>query len=354
MREIVFTGSVPLRPAARVFEAFAKHVGTSAPSYPDGEQMGWVGSTLGPLQSNPQLERLYDVKISDMMTIGNTFYRLKPGVRARDLKLGPFLLGDNAVASYKEFARLKKEGVIPPITRFQMTVAGVAILAGHLHMLPQVSFPIAAAALWAEIKKLLDVAPASELVVQFDLPNETSMEEYERRPWAFNIPYYDSLRTTFKDGVEAFAWLANQIPLDVMLGIHTCSAWHLDPDGGQDNRAIVDISNRYLNALKRPLRYIHIPVHPTQQHVSDYSPFRDLELKPETSLILGVINLSDGLEGAKRRIDAAERAGAFDFGVSFWCGLGMDRDICLHPLAEHATSKNIDKVLELHKQVAAF
>jgi len=352
MREIVLTGSVPLRPATKVFEALARHLGTAAPFYPDGEQVGWVGGTLGLLKKNPNLEELYSLKLSDEIEISNTFYRLKGGTKAKELKLGPFLLADNAIASYAAFKALKEKGVIPPGTRFEVTIPAAGMLAGHIHMLPQESYPLAAAALGGEIARILEAIPASEMLIQFDVPLETSHVEYERRPWAFNVPYFDSIRSRFEDAVAALAMLASQVTSDIPIGIHTCSAWHLNPSADQDNWTLIDISNQYLRAIRRPVRYIHIPIHPSHNKVAHYTPFRELELPPETSLSLGIINMVDKLEGAKRRMDAAEKAGLYDFGVAFWCGLGFGRKICLHPYAEQPTEQTIAEVLDLHKQVA--
>jgi len=39
-REVLLVGSVPLAPAAAVFETVAQHLGALAPRIPDGEQIG--------------------------------------------------------------------------------------------------------------------------------------------------------------------------------------------------------------------------------------------------------------------------------------------------------------------------
>ena len=52
-----------------------------------------------------------------------------------------------------------------------------------------------------------------------------------------------------------------------------------------------------------------------------FSPLRDLNLKSGTELYLGLIHLTDGIEGAKRRAAAAKRV-IPDFGVATECGFG--------------------------------
>ena len=51
-----FVGSVPLKPAARVFEALAKGVGAIAPRLPDGEQAGWLSLARETFARHPALE----------------------------------------------------------------------------------------------------------------------------------------------------------------------------------------------------------------------------------------------------------------------------------------------------------
>lgn len=355
MREVLLTGSVPLRPASAVFEALGKHLGDVAPFYPDGEQGGWVVATKAAFAQSPSLEALHDLRVIETAPFKHTFYRIKPGLKGKDFVLGSLGIATNAIASYQDFKRLRDAGIVPAGTRFQVTVPGVGMLMAQVNMLPQESFPVGAAAILREIREVLEVIPASDLVIQLDLPNETSFEEYERRPWAFNIPYYDVTRLSLDAGVDALASIVNQVPADVPIGLHTCSAWHMDAHADQDNRTIVEIANRYIDAFKRPLRYINIPIHPLQTTPSHFVPFRDLDKKSDTVLSLGLINLADGLEGAKKRIAAAEAAGIYDFGVSFWCGLGSaGYSISEHPFVQQATPDTIGDLLDLHKQVAAL
>lgn len=354
-REIQLTGKVPLSPATKVFEALARHLGTATPSYPDGEQIGWIRAAVATFSSNPTLEKTQDVPLNPHGTNTMAFYRLKTGLKSKDMTLGPFGIAANAIASYREFKRLKEAGTIAGSTRFQVTIPSAGMIVAQLEVRPQESFPIATAALWREIEEILDAIPAEELVIQLDPANETAYEEYERRPWAFNVPFFDSARLRFQDGVESLGALANRIPADIPVGIHTCSAWHVDAEGDQDNKAIVAIANQYLRAFKRPLRYIHVPIHPGHTKASDFVPFRDLELKPETRLSLGLINMVDGLDGATRRVAAAEKAGVFDFSVAFWCGLGRPGfRYSTHSIVRQANADDIDELLELHMKVAAL
>ena len=52
-REVLLVGSVPLRPAAKVFEAVGAHLGPLAPRIPDGEMMGWLREVWASHARNP-------------------------------------------------------------------------------------------------------------------------------------------------------------------------------------------------------------------------------------------------------------------------------------------------------------
>ncbi len=63
-----------------------------------------------------------------------------------------------------------------------------------------------------------------------------------------------------------------------------------------------------------------------------------LRLHPETKLFLGLVHATDGVEGARRRIAAAEKVVA-DFGIGTECGMGR-RD-----------PQTIPALLDLHARV---
>src|SRR5262249_9674722 len=126
---------------------------------------------------------------------------------------------------------------------------------------------------------------------------------------------------------------------------------------------------------RRPIGYIHIPVIPEHDKPEDYAPFKALKLHPETKLILGLVNLADGLDGARRRIALAETAVA-GFRLPPFCGLGQppaegggyeaqrrgmglqpiksatEGQAPAHPGLRRATPETIGAVLDLHRQVA--
>jgi hypothetical protein len=52
-----------------------------------------------------------------------------------------------------------------------------------------------------------------------------------------------------------------------------------------------------------------------------FEPLKDLKLRRETELYLGLVHLTDGVEGTRNRIATAEKYAA-DFGIATECGFG--------------------------------
>jgi hypothetical protein len=373
-RQVLLIGSVPLRPVAKVFATVAEHLGTLAPRIPDGEMMGWLRNVWRSHAANPALHQVGIAKLNGRAASGVPIYRLKPSVSAKDLKLGPYGHAKNAAASYAEFKRLRDEGKIPHGTRMQVTMPGPGTTSAGIQLDADLLLPIAGAALWREIEAIIAAIPASDLTIHLDIAMEAEKEEYLRRPEAFDTPIQTAFYWTHEQMADSVAWLANRIPVEIELGFHICSIWHHWPDSGQDNAVLVDSANEISRRIHRPIAYIHIPVIPEHDKPEDYAPFKTLKLHPETKLFIGLVNLADGLEGARRRIALAETA-VSDFGVAMFCGLGhppvagdyeaQRREMGLqtikagtgagpstHPGLRRATPETIGDVLDLHRRVA--
>ena len=89
-REVMFVGSVPLKPAAKVIEALANHVGEIAPRFPDGEQAGWLSFARESFINNPMLEVRGQYALEPNGAKLQDLYKLREGFTSKDLKLGPY------------------------------------------------------------------------------------------------------------------------------------------------------------------------------------------------------------------------------------------------------------------------
>ena len=357
--EVMFVGSVPLKPAVKVFEALAKGVGTLAPRMPDGEQAGWLSMARASFAANPAFEPGGEVALEPTAHRMLTLYRLKQGFDVKDLKLGPYGYGRNALESYDVFKKLKAAGTIPKTTRFQFTIPGPGTSSFVLQLPGEQLLPLAREAIWNELKEVIDHVPAGELAIQIDLGMEAEHEEYLRRPDNWDQPIHRHFHWTLEQMADSAAWVANRIPAEVQLGFHICSIWHHDIKGGQDNNVLVDAANAVMSRLTRPMTYIHIPVIPDHAE-SDYAVFKRLKLPAAAKLFIGLLNLGDGIEGARKRI-ALARTAVSDFGIALFCGLGhapegrmgMYRDHGV-PALRRATPDNLDEVLKLHREAATL
>jgi hypothetical protein len=361
-REVLLTGSVPLRPAEKVFEMVAQHLGAVAPRIPDGEQIGWSSAARRTFEHHPALELSRRVPLSAGGKDPIDIFRLRPNYAAKDLVLGPYGYIANATRSYAAFKRLRDAGVIPQKTRYQATLPGPGTSAFCIELDADTLLPLAREALLREIEGIAAAIPAADLAIQLDIGMEAEHEEFLRRPDAWDQPLHRVFHWSLAQMAESVAWLANRVPSGVELGFHICSIWHHDPAGGQDNRVLVDAANAILARVTRPVGYIHIPVIPAHGP-DDYAAFKDLQLPSNARLYLGLINIADGLEGAKHRIGMAEKV-VSDFGVGSFCGLGrppvsdapIPSNYASPPIPElrRATPETIGAVLDLHRQVAAL
>jgi hypothetical protein len=362
-REVLLVGTMPLQPASKVFETVAEHLGGLVPRIPDGEQLGWVRAAFRSHQENPALEVSRQVPLEAKGANPINTFRLKAGLTPSDLTLGPYGYAQNALESYTQFKRLRDAGKILPGTRLQVTIPGPGTSAFVVELPADQLLPLAQAALVSEIEQIITSIPANDLTIQLDVGMEAEHEEYLRRPDAFDAPVHQVFHWTHEQMADAVAGVANRVPAEVELGIHICSIWHHDPDGGQDNTVLVDTANAVSRRITRPIGYIHLPIIP-EHDAADFAPLRNLHLQPGTRLYLGLIHVSDGLEGARRRMTAA-RTVVTDFGVGFFCGLGAapgrwptamagagGADSPAPPKIPRATPDTIGEVLDLHRQVA--
>jgi hypothetical protein len=102
---------------------------------------------------------------------------------------------------------------------------------------------------------------------------------------------------------------------------------------------MVEFANRVCGQIRRPVQLIHMPVPRNRDDDAYFEPLRNLKLRPETGLCLGLVHYTDGLEGTRRRL-ATARKYAPVFSVGTECGFGR-RD-----------PKTIPELLRIHAQIA--
>lgn len=324
-------GSVPLNSAEDVFRAVAGELGARVRRIPDGEtgdRTGWVGFQIPMLAGHESFEIVpsgkADSRESDLDKVARAegedytlpVFALRPGVQARALQFGDLGYARSAVASYATFVQLKNAGVIGPDTRFQVSLpTPLALLLLFVSSRDQLRVePAYKAALLRELDRIAAAIPAGELAVQWDIAPEFALLE-------------GALESVFDDAESELTAriieLGNAVPASVQLGFHLCYGdfghQHFVQPG--DMSVLATLTGQIIAGLRRPLDWVHMPVPRDRDDDAYFAPLQRLRLPADTELFLGLIHASDGMDGARRRIAAAQRW-APPFGVATECGLG--------------------------------
>jgi hypothetical protein len=101
----------------------------------------------------------------------------------------------------------------------------------------------------------------------------------------------------------------------------------------------VEMLNQGVKACGRRVDYVHMPVQLSELRDDFYAPLERLEVGA-ARVYIGLVDLSDGVSGALRRIELAERH-LPSFGVATPCGWGR------RPL-----SQTVSELLNLNRDVA--
>jgi ubiquinone/menaquinone biosynthesis C-methylase UbiE len=309
-------GSVPLPSASEVFRVLSEQLGDRIRRLPDGEtgpRADWIVWQYPVLSSRPQFEVAPPAPGS---------YRALPRLRLRseddgaELRFGSLGYAEAASASYGTFAVLKRDGVVPPSCRFQVSLpTPLAPVSAFVALDDQAVVEQAyEAAMMLELEQILETIPSDQLALQWDTNVEFGMLDGELPVWFPDV----------KAGVlERLIRISRVVPPEVELGFHFClghdeqAERHAPPDTAR----MVEIANALSATLERPLNWIHVPMARDRADEEFVAPLRDLRLHPETELYLGALHPGEAAEATHRRIDAAGRVVA-EFGLATPCGWG--------------------------------
>ena len=318
--EILFVGSVGLENEEAVFNILGDKIGSRAKRYPDGEtgvRGYWIRWVNASLENHIQLELIDNRDVQGIKdSKQRPFYKLNEGVFPEKLALGQFGYASHAISSYRQFKALKSSGKIPVETRFQVSMpTPMAILAGFFDLGAQQAAEQAVENVFrAEVEEIVAAIPNHELAVQWDVCSE--IVAYEGGPPVF----YDNI---LPGSVERIHRLIGFVPPAAETGIHLCygDPGHKHIIEPTDLGTSVNFANAICTGATREVNWIHMAV-PVSRDDDDYfKPLKELELQESTELYLGLVHFSDGKEGAKRRIAAAENY-RNEFGIATECGFG--------------------------------
>lgn len=315
-RTVHLVGSVPLANEEEVFRTTSDILGEHVKRIPDGEtgvRSNWIGWQAAVFARIPTLEQIpdsgkeYGVRLS---------YRLRPGIEPSSVTFENLGYADAALASYRTFARLQDVGAIRPATRFQVCLpTPLAPTTAYLEPGSRAAVePAYEARLLAELDTICAGIPHDRLAIQWDTAIEFGILEGV-------MPTH--LTDPRREIVERLVRLGERVPEDVQLGYHLCygDANHRHFVQPKDTGLLVEVANAICAGQRRPVQWIHLPVPRERDDAAYYAPLAGLRLHPETEIYLGLVHYTDGIEGTRRRMDAAARVVAA-FGIGTECGLG--------------------------------
>jgi hypothetical protein len=336
-------GSVNLPDAAAVFRTAAEHLGAQLQRIPDGEvgeRYYWIQFQTFRFDATPGLTRVGDQPIKVRDTFDQRPFALDGSVPADQLAFPDLGYAAAALASYREFARLREEGVIPAGTRFQVSLpTPAAVIGAFVAVQDRAAIePAYERALFGELDRILAGIPHEDLAIQWDTAVEFALIE------SVNIRIH-SLTAWFDDVlggvVDRAVRQASRVPDDVELGYHLCYGDVEEQHFVQPKDAgnLAAFLRGLLSAAPRRIDFVHLPVPVERDDAEYFVPLQDVRVPEGTDVYLGLVHHEDGVEGAERRI-AAARTALPRFGIATECGFGR------------GPAERTGPLLDLHRKIA--
>jgi methionine synthase II (cobalamin-independent) len=250
-----------------------------------------------------------------------TRYRLKPGASVKDVRFDNLFYADIAIRSYRDFAQLKRQGMIAAHCRFQVDLVPAhsviwLFLQEDLHRLVD---SIYNEAVRREIDRLAQAIPHNQLAVQFDVASAVFARLQWNEPNAYGRNREEMLESFGTILVE----LADHVPTDIELLFHFCygDSNHRHVVEPLDMDDMVSLANYLSRAIRRSIQLVHMPVPRNRSDDAYFKPLNRLALRPETELCLGLVHYTDGIPGTRRRLATAEKY-VKNFSIATECGFG--------------------------------
>jgi hypothetical protein len=316
-------GSIPLKDADEVFATVGKMFGALAPRIPDGEtDRSWMQWLDHAVKNHPAFEQVEETDPPDPdlpRFPGRKVYGLKRGVDPATLA---FILRHAEVAqsSYAVFARAQARGDVLKSAKFLFPIAAPAdFVQGHILGAHQLVVEAAyERAILAEVAKMAKAIPRGSLAIQWDAPVETWTTERGTR-----TRYGATEAEMMANFTERLVRLGDGVPEFVDLIYHFCygDPFHKHIVEPKDTRVMVELANRISARVKRSIELFHMPVPRGRADDDFFMPLKQLKMKPGAALCLGLVHVTDGVEGTRRRMATADKF-ARDYYIGTECGMG--------------------------------
>jgi methionine synthase II (cobalamin-independent) len=317
-----FVGSIPLPDSETVFRTLSKATGPHLTRLPDGEtgiRKSWIRFLQDVLAGSSAVEVATDLPPFKFTQWDGKVIREIPRLRVKPgatIDPAAFDTGYAAMAieSWKVFERMQKAGEIPAGVKFQISIP-TPIAPTYNNMIPQDRQKMLAALVphfLGEVQKIAKAMPNDRIAIQWDVCQEVLAWE----------GYYDKGPVDFKtETVDVLRKIGDGVPEPIELGYHLCYGSPADEHMvlPKDMDIMVEMTNAVVAGVKRSIQFIHMPVVKARTDDAYYAPLKNLKLKPETELYLGLIHHNDAA-GDQARLAAARRYARVD-GVGTECGM---------------------------------
>jgi hypothetical protein len=317
-----FVGSIPLPDAETVFRTLSAAAGPYLKRLPDGEtgiRKTWIRFLQQVLADNPAIEVAHDVPPFKFTQWDGKLIREISRLRVRPgMVPDPATIhtgyADMALESWQLFERLQRDGAIPAGVKFQVSLP-TPIAPVYNNMVPADRpkiLPALTRHLIGEVAAIARAVPQDRLAVQWDVCQEVLAWE----------GYYDKGPVDFRDEtIAVLTEIGDAVPAAIELGYHLCYGSPQDEHcvQPQDAAVMVEIVNRVVAGVQRPIQFFHLPVPQPRSDDAYFAPLADLKLKPGTELYLGLVHRDDAA-GDAARLAAARRYARVD-GVATECGM---------------------------------
>ena len=341
-RDVYLVGSVPMANSEQVFEAVSGALGRRIKRIPDGEtgQRGdWITWLEPVFAASPALLKSGEFFRVHASGTGRERYSLRPGRKPEDLHFENLHYADFAKESFAVFKRLKAAGKIAAETKFQIDVvpAHSVIWLYLVDALHAPVDPIYNEAVKREIDKIAAALPHDEIAIQFDVASAVFARLERNQASSYGRTKEETQQTFSNILIE----LGNHVPGEhrsavppLLRRFQPQARGRADRHGGHGG-----VCQSCQPQIARPIQLIHMPVPRNRADDAYFQPLRNLKLRSETQLCLGLVHHTDGIEGTKKRIATAKKY-VSGFAVGTECGFGR-RD-----------PKTIPELLRIHAQIA--
>lgn len=314
-------GSIGLDSVEEVFGTVGSLLGKHLRRVPDGEvgpRRLWVTFQYPLLRSSPYLRPDPSGEVRATSRIPKLC--LAEGVTPEEIAFGELGYAREAKGSYLDFCAARDRGELPKNVRFQVCLpTPMGVIYAFCTTRDLLALDAAyEKAMIREVERICAAILHRDLCIQWDFCHEMLILDGQPQD------HFPTIKATMDDIMARMRRISAAVPADVELGVHLCygdfGAKHfLEP---RDMGRMVEVANAMIEAVQRPLNYLHMPVPIARTDDAYFAPLKGLKFGGE--LYLGLVHAADGVEGTKKRMAVAQEY-APAFGIACECGIARAR-----------------------------